>query len=65
MLFGGAAVFASSVVLEAAQQSFTSTRTVQAADVTANALGVAAGLAAVTVLALGWRATATVFGAPR
>jgi hypothetical protein len=65
VLFGGTAVFASSVVLEAAQQSFSSTRTVQAADVAANALGVAAGLAAVTALALLWRAAAAVLRPPR
>ncbi len=65
MLFGGAAVLASSVGLEAGQRFFSTTRTVQAADVTANALGVAAGLGAVAVLALFWLGAAAVFGAPR
>ncbi len=65
MLLGGAALFASSVALEAAQHFFTTTRIVQAADVAGNALGVAAGLALVTAFALVWRATGAVFGASR
>ncbi len=62
MLLGGALVFASSVVLEAAQRTLTTTRTVQADDVVGNALGVILGLAAVTAFALVWRAMAAAFG---
>ncbi len=56
LLLGSVGVFASSLVLEAAQHFVTTTRAVQAADVSANALGVAAGLAAVTLFAVVWRA---------
>lgn len=58
MLLGGAALFASSVAVEGAQHFFTTTRTVQAADVAGNALGVAAGMAVVTVFAGFWRVLA-------
>ena len=56
LLLGSVAVFASSLALEAAQHFVTTTRAVQAADVTGNALGVAAGLAAVSLFAVLWRA---------
>ncbi len=65
MLLGGAVVFASSLGLEVAQHFVTTTRNVQAADVAGNALGVAAGLAAVTVFAVIWRAARAAIGAPR
>ena len=54
MLLGGIAVLGTSVALEAAQQFATTTRSVQESDIVGNALGVAAGLAAVTVLAVAW-----------
>ena len=65
MLLGGAAVFGSSLALEAGQHFFSTTRIVQATDVAGNALGVAAGLVSVTLLALLWRAGAAVFGTAR
>ena len=55
-----ATVFASSVALELAQRTYSSSRTVQFQDVVANAVGVAAGTCLVAVFALAWKAmTAT------
>lgn len=55
LLLGAAGVFTVSVAVEVAQGLLSATRTVQSADVAANALGVAAGAVAVAAFALFWR----------
>lgn len=58
-------VFAASVVLEAAQARFSTTRSVQRNDVVANGLGVAAGTCAVALILLAWTAIARWAGGRR
>lgn len=48
-------VFGASVVLELSQHFLSRSRTVQLADVAANAVGVVTGLCAVAAFAVGWR----------
>lgn len=54
LFLASGAVFASSVVLELAQRSYTNSRTVQFADLVANAVGVVCGTVAVAGFALAW-----------
>ena len=54
LFVASASVFGSSVALELAQRTYSSSRTVQFDDVVANGVGVAAGTALVAVFALTW-----------
>ncbi len=58
LLLGSATLFGSSVVLELAQRTYSSSRTVQFADIVANAVGVIAGTCVVAGFALAWAAVA-------
>ena len=58
LLVGAGAVFALSAGMEAAQGLYSATRSVQLADLAANALGVASGAAAAAFFAVCWRAGA-------
>ncbi len=64
LVLGSATLFGSSVVLELAQRSYSSSRTVQVHDVLANALGVIVGTCAVAAFALSWKAVSTLRRAP-
>ena len=55
LLVGAGAVFALSAGMEAAQGLYSSTRSVQLADLVANAVGVAAGAGAAALVAVLWR----------
>ena len=56
LFVASAVVFGSSVALELAQRSYSSTRSVQFQDVVANGVGVAVGTCLVAVFALCWMA---------
>ena len=56
LLLASGLVFASSVALELAQRTYTSSRTVQFEDLVANAVGVVSGTAVVAGFALAWSA---------
>lgn len=58
-------VFGFSVVVELAQGSFSSTRSVESVDIVANGVGVVAGAAAATVVLLGWSVVAAGVAATR
>lgn len=58
-------VFGLSVVVELAQERFSSTRSVESVDVVANAVGVAAGAATAAVVFVGWVLVASVVDAWR
>jgi hypothetical protein len=57
LFLANGAVFVASVALEAAQDVYSSSRTVQLADLLGNAVGVAAGTGAVVAFTLLWRLT--------
>jgi hypothetical protein len=63
LLLGAVAVFAGSLVVEAAQGRWSDTRAVEASDVRANAVGVALGTIAVGVCYVAYSAVSALFDA--
>lgn len=63
LIIGVIATFAGSVVIELAQGEYTDTRSVQAVDVLANALGVATGASVAALLYVVWSAVGISLGA--
>ena len=60
LVFAGAAVFASSVLVEVSQGRFSSTRSVESSDVVANGLGVLGGSAVAGAAFVAWSVVASV-----
>ena len=64
LALAGGSVFALSVVMEVAQQTFTVSRTLQREDIAGNAVGVLCGVGAVAGFAVAWRMVSTRLSAP-